>query len=259
MAERPRRPSRLLAAVETIRPLVLLGAFVIVEGWQGWSWAAPFAVATVLAASVLVHDLIHNALYLPKGLNEWLLGAYAQLLLKSGHALRSLHMQHHARCLQDDDHEGNVVHVATARLLLTGPWLALQARWLSWKTDSTGKTAQAVETALNLMLLAALAAATWRGARAPLVYLASVIGVTITVPILGAKIPHRLPERFPGLVRALRPWTTRLTPAASSLLFHELHHRRPRIASALLPDHSALLDTTEPSRCADDPPDGVGR
>lgn len=214
-------------------------------------WSAPLALATVLAASVLVHDLIHNALDLPPRLNDFLLGFYALFLIKSGHALRRLHLEHHARCLEDDDREGNVVYIATWKLLVTGPFLALQARFLSWRAEKRQRWAQALESILNVVTTIVLACAWFLTKEpGPLVYLATVIAITVTVPILGAKIPHVLPERWPALVRALRPWTSRLTPAASSLLFHELHHRRPRIPAAQLPENQALLLTTEESNCA---------
>jgi fatty acid desaturase len=242
-----------VGALDLTRPLVLLAAFVLVDRFAGWAWSVPLAVATVLAASLLVHDLIHNALAFPRRTNDWLLGAYALLLLKSGHALRRLHLEHHARCLRDDDFEGNVVRVATWRLLVTGPWLALRARRLSWVSERRDRSWQVVETALDVAITAALVGAFLATRRpAPLVFLLSVVAVTVTVPILGAKLPHLLPEIAPGLVRRLRPWTTRLTPAASSLLFHELHHRRPKIPAALLPEQAGLLETTALSNCEEE-------
>lgn len=124
-----------LRALDLARPIVFLAAFLALDRWAGWTWSVPFAIATVLAASVLVHDLIHNALTFETRTNDWLLAFYALFLLKSGHALRRLHLEHHARCLEDDDREGNVVFIPTWKLLVTGPWLALQARGLSWSAE----------------------------------------------------------------------------------------------------------------------------
>lgn len=145
-----------LRALDLARPLVFLGAFVAVDRPVGWMWSIPFAFASVLAASVLVHDLIHNALSFPNRVNDWLLALYALFLIKSGHALWRLHLEHHARCLEDDDREGNVVFIATWKLLLTGPWLALQARGLSWKAERRARAWQAVETFLDIAISAAL-------------------------------------------------------------------------------------------------------
>jgi fatty acid desaturase len=241
-----------LKVLDLVRPLVFLGAFVAVERYVGWMASVPFAVASVLAASVLVHDLIHNALALPTRANDWLLAFFALFLLKSGHALRRLHLEHHARCLEDDDREGNVVFIATWKLLLTGPWLALQARGLSWAAERRARGWQAVETILDVALTAALVGGFLvTGRPASLVYLGTVVAITVTVPILGAKVPHLLPERCPRLVRFLRPFAGRLTPAASSLLFHELHHRRPKLPAALLPENAPVLEALDPSNCAE--------
>lgn len=245
-----RRPAGWLRALDLARPLVLLAAFVGVHRWLGTWWSIPVAFACVLAASVLVHDLIHDALSFGGRRNDVLLSAYALFLLKSGHALRRLHLEHHKHCLGDGDLEGGVVHIPTWRLLVTGPWLALQARVHSWKAERRARTWQAVETFLDVLLTVALVASFARtGNTAPLVFLGAVVSVTVTVPILGAKIPHLLPEQWPRLVRFLRPFAGRLTPAASSLLFHELHHRRPRLPAALLPANAGLLETTAPSNC----------
>lgn len=268
--EGPRRGTRagglgpVWLTIDLVRPVAFLVAFVAVDRLLGPWWAAPLALGAVLSSSVLVHDAIHGSLGLPARANDLVLAVYALFLVKSGHALRRLHLEHHARCLEDDDREGNVVFISTTRLLLTGPWLALEARVLSWSAETRprGRWWQAIETAADVAIVAALAGATWRtGELGPIVYLGTVIAVTVTVPILGAKVPHLLPERWPRLVRALRPWTTRLTPAASSLLFHELHHRRPRIPAVLLAENAPLLDTTDPSTCAErlDAVEGRGR
>lgn len=244
------RPSTLVVAMELSRPLVFLALFVALDARLGPLWGAPFALATFFAAAVLVHDLIHNAYSLPRRLNELALAFFSLFIIKSGHALRRLHLEHHARCLEDDDREGNVVHIATWKLLLTGPWLALQARVLSFRKDDRTRSWQVIETLLDVVVVVALIYPWWRsGEYGPALYLAIVFVNTWTIPIFGAKVPHLLPERAPWLVAKLRPLATRLTPAASSLLFHELHHRRPRIPAPLLPAHADLLETTDRSNC----------
>lgn len=61
------------------RPLALLAAFVAVERVLPWWATAPFALAAVFAWSTLVHDLIHNALRLPRRASDLAL-AVAPLL-----------------------------------------------------------------------------------------------------------------------------------------------------------------------------------
>lgn len=236
--------------VEFVRPIVLFALFVAASVTLPWWASAPLGLATVFAWSILVHDLIHNALRLPRVWGDLALAGGAMFLLKSGHALRALHRVHHRECLEDIDTEGNVVFMSFARLAVTGPWLALKARAESWKADPKTHGWQLVETALNALTVVALPLLAWRFKHpAPLVYWGCVVAVTISAPVWGAKIPHMIPYRHP-LVRRVASWTGRLTPAVASVLLHELHHRRPGLPVALLPAHQHVLDDGAESDCA---------
>ncbi len=58
-------------ALDLARPFVAFAAFLAADRWVGWMWSVPLAIATVLAASVLVHDLIHGNVALPKAANRY--------------------------------------------------------------------------------------------------------------------------------------------------------------------------------------------
>ena len=247
------RLSRAGVVREIARPLVLVALFAIAWGRAPWPLGALLALAAVFASSILVHDLIHGALGLPARVNEVALSLAALLLIKSGHGLRVLHLAHHRHCLGDDDVEGRVARESFATLAARGPVLALVARYEAFRADPRTRPLQAIETALNVALLAG---GTWElvhfRSSALLVYWASVVFVTVTAPIWGAKIPHMIPWAHP-VVRRLASLSGRWTPATASVLLHELHHRFPRLPVALLPAHAHLLDTTEPSRCRELP------
>jgi hypothetical protein len=236
--------------VELGRPVVLTALFVAVGARWGWAYAAPVALASVFAWSILVHDLIHNALRLgPRG-GAWALAVAAQFLLKSGHGLRALHAVHHRDCLADHDSEGRVVFAPWGRLMVTGPWLAWRARGEAWRASPSTRGWQALETAGNVALLGALLGSAWWARHpGPLVYWAAVVLVTVTAPLWGAKIPHMVPYGHPW-VRRMAGWTGRLTPGLASVLLHELHHRRPGLPVSLLPAHRGVLDASAPSQCA---------
>ena len=242
-------------AIELGRPLLLLRLFAVASSRGLWLVAVPLAVATVFASSILVHDLIHGALGLPRRVNEVLLSLSALLLVKSGHGLRALHFAHHRHRLEDGDVEGSVAHDSFMSLVLRGPLLALQSRLLAFRASPRTRVVQGLETLVNGGVLAL---GTWAASRqgagslgtGVLLYWAAVIMVTISAPIWGAKIPHMVPWRRP-IVRRLAKLTGRLTPATASVVLHELHHRFPRMPVSLLPRHAHLLDTTDPSRCLD--------
>src|SRR5207248_5152209 len=73
----------------------------------GW-W--PAAILAVMALSFFTygstsHDLVHGSLGLPRAANEVLLCAIELLALRSGHAYRAAHLNHHARFPHPDDVE----------------------------------------------------------------------------------------------------------------------------------------------------------
>ncbi|MBK8259594.1 MAG: fatty acid desaturase [Polyangiaceae bacterium] len=236
-------------ALEVGRPLALLALFLVLTYGFGWR-GGPFALVVVFAFAILVHDLIHNALHLPKPWDRVVLSVFAQFLLKSGHALRTTHVRHHQLCLKNDDEEGRLVHASALRLVILGPWLAVRARWVAFREGQGSRAVQVFETAVNLTLSAALVWAAYHGSTAALAYLASVIFVTFTSPIWGAQIPHRLPGNHP-IAEWLKRHIGRLTPAACSVLFHELHHRSPRVPVSLLARHQARIAAMPPSPCED--------
>jgi len=235
-------------AIELGRPVVLLAAFFAAAHFFG-PWAAPLALVSVFAVALLVHDLIHNALHLPKPWSELALAFFALFLLKSGHALRESHVRHHQLCLSDADEEGRVAHQSIPHLVVIGPWLALRTRWVAYHYGARSRRWQVVETALNGLTFALLVERSLRGGSvAALLYLGSAVVITVSAPIWGAKIPHTLPTAHP-VVAWLRDRASRWTPAACSVLFHELHHRAPRIPVALLAARRAELESRPPSPC----------
>ena len=239
-------------AIELGRPLILVSAFLLAVRFVG-PWAAPLALVCVFAVAILVHDLLHNALHLPKGWSEVALSFFALFLIKSGHALRESHLRHHQLCLTDADEEGRVAHQSILRLVLTGPWIAVRARVTAFQSGVRTRRRQAIETGLNALSFLALVGAALRGSMAALLYLSAVILITLTAPIWGAKIPHTLPVGHP-FVRWLRLHVGRWTPAASSVLFHELHHRAPRLPVSLLALHRAEIEARPASPCEELPP-----
>lgn len=239
--------SRAQRAIELGRPLILVASFLVAAHFVG-PWATPLAFGCVFAIAILVHDLLHNALHLPRWWSEIALSFFALFLIKSGHALRESHLRHHQLCLTDADEEGRVAHQSILRLVLTGPWIALRARFTAFRSGARSRGWQAVENALNAACFLALVGAAARGSIAAGLYLGAVILITLTAPIWGAKIPHSLPTTHP-LVQWLQLRVGRWTPAACSVLFHELHHRAPRLPVSLLARHRAEIEARPASPC----------
>jgi beta-carotene hydroxylase len=88
------------------RPYLGIGVFALVA-WAGWWWLTPLVVFGVFIAVVTVtHDVVHRALGLSARQTEWALFLMGLVLLESGHAYRSTHVQHHRLFPSDEDPEG---------------------------------------------------------------------------------------------------------------------------------------------------------
>src|SRR5262245_44967503 len=98
-----------------------------------WGWWVP-AVLAVVAFSFFTygstsHDLVHRSLGLPRAANDALLCVIELLALRSGHAYRAAHLNHHARFPSPDDVEARAAGKSLLRALAEGP-LYVARLWL---------------------------------------------------------------------------------------------------------------------------------
>ncbi len=228
-------------ATELARPWVLLAAYVAacVERW--WPLAVLLAVACFLAGFVQLHDAMHRSLGLPPRVNGMIIAASGLLLLKSGHALLATHMRHHGRVLAKDDPEGGVVHWKLARVLWAGPFHVLGNRRRALQIAPRTRASQLAETALTVLLLAAAIEIERRwSSPAGLVYWAVAATLSATMALWAGYLPHTLSSRQP-IVRAAAWGARAWTPVVNSLAYHDLHHRFPKVPTALLPVLAARM------------------
>jgi fatty acid desaturase len=184
-----------------------------------------------LESFALMHDVSHGALLLPRRANEVALALSGALLLMSGHALRRMHLVHHARALADDDVEGRPARSTLWQAFAGGPRAAVALRLHAFAgAGRRGRAWQAVETAASAILGGALLAS----GRAPLVTYALVaILAQATMAVWAAYIPHNAPAWLTRLA-ARFSWTG--SPTMLSLAYHELHHARPEVPCRRLPE-----------------------
>lgn len=185
---------------------------------------AAAAMALFFAAFALMHDVAHGALRLPRRANEIALAAAGSLMLMSGHALRLMHLRHHARPLADDDLEGHPARLSLPRALASAPLAAIALRIEAFRAAGPlGRRAQLAESFINASSLALLIAS---GNPALLAWAATALALQLSMGVWAAHIPHNAPAWL--LAAARRAAVTR-SPIALSLAFHELHHRRPSL------------------------------
>jgi fatty acid desaturase len=182
------------------------------------------SIALFFAAFALMHDLAHGALRLPRRANEIALAASGSLMLMSGHALRLMHLRHHARPLASDDLEGSPARLSLPRAALTAPLASIALRIEALRSAGhRGRRVQLVESLGNALALGLLLAS-----QNPALVAAAAVALTLqlSMGLWAAHIPHNAPAWL--LAAARRAAFTR-SPVALSLAFHELHHRRPTI------------------------------
>lgn len=233
--------SRAQQVLELARPWVLFAAYVTaaVQGW--WLLLPPIALVTFLAAFVQLHDAMHGALGLPRRWNDVVIGAAGLLLLKSGHALMATHMRHHGKVLARDDPEGGVVHWRLVRVLLAGPFHVLGNRRRALAIAPRTRTSQLFETGLTVVLLGLAVALAWAASSpAGLIYWGVAALMSGTMALWAGYLPHTLSSTH-WLVR-VAIWGARAwTPVLTSLAYHDLHHRYPKVPTALLPALAARV------------------
>ncbi len=228
-------------AFDLARPACLLALYVLVCARGYWLLAPPIAFVCFLSGFVLTHDAMHHALGLPKLANEVVLALAGALMLKSGHGLRATHLRHHGRVLERDDPEGGVVHWTLGRVLWAGPFAVLGNRRRAIALDPRSRGLQLLETLGNVAAFALMVWIAW-GWRSPagLIYFGAVVLLSSTLSLWAAYLPHVMHSDHP-LIRVAAWGAHAWTPVLNSLAYHDLHHRCPKVATALLPALAAKV------------------
>jgi beta-carotene hydroxylase len=113
------------------RPVACVAAYFAFAS-QGWWVPAVLAVAGLMFITYVStsHDLLHRTLGFSKTTNELLLALIEMLVLRSGHAFRLTHLQHHRHFPADDDVEGLVARLPWWKALFSG--IGNQSRLFAW-------------------------------------------------------------------------------------------------------------------------------
>jgi fatty acid desaturase len=196
------------------------------------------ALAIFLVAFAITHDAAHGSLGLSRRATDFVLAAGGVAIGTSGHALRLMHMKHHAHELAADDLEGAAAKLSFWRAIVAAPRLAVALHTTAWRTATPReRRSQLVEYAA----LAAVLAAALAGPRPLAVYAAVTMAMQLFAPWWAGHIPHRGPWR----ALAAR-FATLGSPTLASLAHHELHHRRPKLPTWRL-HAAAIAERREPA------------
>ncbi len=218
-------------ALSLLRPIFCFALF--------WPLAVThhYVLAAIAAAGLLFftytstsHDLVHRTLHLPHVANELLLFALEAITLRSGHAFRITHLQHHRHFPDADDIEGAEAAKGLWSALASGPLHQIRLFIWAWRQGAAAERRWMLAEAACIMTVLIATALLWRQLPALPVYVAFVILGSWIYPFATVWLPHRASGKTP--LEQTRAFRGRLVP----LLFfehtyHLEHHLYPGVSS----------------------------
>jgi len=209
-------------------PFACVVAFALLA-CAGWWVAAGLAAAayTFYSYGSTSHDLVHNNLGLPHGLNGFLLSLIELVGLRSGHAYRAAHLHHHARFPKTDDVEAAAAHGSLIGALLDGPLHQARVWWWAVRHARRDRGWIIMEGVASSMLLAA-AVAVSPITPIPIVYATLVILGSWTFPLITSYLPHN-PNGKNALTQTLRFRGKVAGFVFRQHLYHLEHHLYPAV------------------------------
>lgn len=197
---------------------------------------APNTLVAAAAALVLffgtfsaMHDALHGTLGLPRAWNDVLLDVSAAVLGVSGHAVRRMHLFHHAHPLSPRDLEGEGAQRTWLGALAGGlpSWIELFRRG---ESETHPARRRRIRLGWGLTLAVQLACVAL-GGRALAIPTAAFLGQA-TIQLWGSWIPHSGPAWLARLGAAFDGVGSSLS---ISLAHHRLHHAHPKATTFELP------------------------
>lgn len=223
-------------SISLARPFAGVGLFAFVA-WLGWWWLTPIVMFAIFVAVVTVtHDVVHRAIGLTNTQTEWALFCCGLVLLESGHAYRTTHLQHHRTFPSDDDPEGYPAHLTFMGAVLYGPVFLVRLWWWAYKREPRQRKWLLAEAAMPVVAIGVGIFVPW-----VLVYAVMAIVGSWVYPLLTVYLPHHDFGDTP--MTQTRTLRGRIIPAIFlELTYHLEHHLHPQVPSHRLAELSRRLD-----------------
>lgn len=230
-------------AIAFSRPLLWLAAYAAAAHCRWWLLVPPIMFCLFVAVVTATHDVVHGTLGLSRRQTELALFLLGAIVLESGHAYRTTHLQHHRVFPEHDDIEGEPAHMPLWKTLVYGP-LYLPRLWLWAFRHLRRRADQRAWLLLEILLAPAgllVGAIVWPRTPAVLAYAVLVVMGSWIYPLVTAKLQHSTFGNNP--LRQSATLRGRLVPALLlNLSYHLEHHLYPQVPSHHVAELSRRLD-----------------
>ncbi len=225
------------------RPFICIIAYGMAAYLQWW-WLAPIIVfLTFVAVVTVTHDVVHKTLGLNQRQTDLALFLMGAVLMESGHAYRTTHIQHHRLFPSDDDPEGYPAKISMLAAILYGPVFLYRLWWWAFQRNKGKAKARlwlVVEACLPFLIIT-VGLLLWQRTPAVLIYAVLAIIGSWVYPLLTVHLPHKDYGETP--LTQTHTLRGRIIPALFlELTYHLEHHLYPQVPSHHLAELAQRLD-----------------
>ena len=180
------------------KPFLCFGAYFYFALHSYWVLAILSVVVLMFVTYVSTsHDYVHGTLKLHPFLNRLLLSITEMLALRSGHAFKVCHLNHHRHFPDDTDIEGTCIHKSFVGTLIEGPFYLYRLYFWALK-HANAQDKKWIRAEGSWFLAFLIAALLYYDTYPFLLYYFVLVQLgSWAYPLFTVYIPHRLDYRHP--------------------------------------------------------------
>lgn len=236
-----------LTFLQTLRALLLSAPWLALSSilaWNGRYWEAiPFSMVFFMAGLRQTHDGFHGKLGISRGWTHAFLFLFSLLMVIPLHAVRWIHLRHHAHPLDEHDVEGMCASMTWWQAILAGPVFSWRMIVTAWFAANHGTRRWIAAELAGIVAVIGLAAfVDWPVVRYQLIVMT--LGNCLT-GFVAVWMVHRGCDAAHLFARTQRSWIINVLTLNN--FFHLEHHLFPAVASCNLPELARRLDRVLPT------------
>ena len=238
---------RELTLLQTVRALLLSAPWLALSLALAWNElflaAIPFSMVFFMAGLRQTHDGFHGKLGVSPRWSHAFLFLFSLLMVIPLHAVRWIHLRHHAHPLDEKDVEGMCAGMSWWKALLAGPIFSFRMILVALvNTNHTCRMWIVAELTVIAGAVGLAALMDWPLVRYQIVVMA--LGNCLT-GFVAVWMVHRACDPGDVFARTQRSWIINFLTLNN--FFHLEHHLFPAVASCNLPELARRLDQVLPT------------